>query len=151
MAIDFVGPLPKHDGFDYLMTVTCRLNSDIRLIPCNISLSAEDAADLFFRHRYCEKGLPLEIVADRDKLWTYKFWTALHRLTGVKLKLSSSYHPESDGASERTNKTVIQALRYHVERNQKGWVRALPPVRNASTRSNPSIFPSTHQRHNRLE
>ena len=113
------------------MTVTCRLNSDIRLIPCSSSLSAEDAASLFFRFWYCENGLPLEIIADRDKLWTSKFWTALHRLTGVKIKLSSAYHPETDGASERTNKTVIQALRFHVERNQKGWVKALPQVRFA--------------------
>ncbi len=43
--------------------------------------------------------------------------------------MSTAYHPETDGASERTNKTVIQALRYHVQRNQKGWVRALPRVR----------------------
>ena len=51
------------------------------------------------------------------------------RLTGVKQKMSSAYHPETDGASERTNKTVIQALRFHVQRNQKGWVKALPLVR----------------------
>lgn len=131
IAIDFVGPLPKDDGFDYLMTVTCRLNSDVRLIPCTKTLSADAAADLFFRYWYCENGLPLEIISDRDKLWTSKFWTALHRLTGVKIKMSTSYHPESDGASERTNKTVIQALRYHVERNQTGWAKALPSVRFA--------------------
>lgn len=43
--------------------------------------------------------------------------------------MSTAYHPQTDGASERTNKTVIQAIRFHVERNQKGWVRALPRVR----------------------
>src|ERR1700676_4123244 len=69
-----------------------------------------------------------------------KFWKVLTKLTGVKLKMSSLYHPETDGASERSNKTVNQALRFHVERNQRGWVRALPRVRfymlntvNAST------------------
>jgi hypothetical protein len=51
------------------------------------------------------------------------------RLSGIKQKSSTSYHPETDGASERTNKTVIQCLRYHVERNQRGWVKALPKVR----------------------
>ena len=60
-----------------------------------------------------------------------KFWKALHRLTGVKLKMSTSYHPETDGASERTNKTVNQILRFHVDRNQSGWVRSLPRVRFA--------------------
>src|SRR5271155_2321829 len=47
----------------------------------------------------------------------------------MKLKLSSSYHPETDGSSECTNKTVIQALRYHVDRNQLGWCRVLPLIR----------------------
>ena len=57
-----------------------------------------------------------------------KFWIALHKLTGMKLKLSTAYHPETDGASEHTNKTVNQALWYHVEQNQLGWVQALPCV-----------------------
>ena len=56
------------------------------------------------------------------------FWKALHKLTGVKLKLSTAYHPETDGASEQTNKTINQALHYHIERNQMGWVCALPKI-----------------------
>lgn len=44
-----------------------------------------------------------------------QFWRTLHKLTGVKLKLSTVYHPETDGASERTNKTINQCLRYHVK------------------------------------
>jgi hypothetical protein len=67
--------------------------------------------------------------SDRDKLFISKFWKALHELTGVKLKLSTAYHPETDGSSERTNKTINQSIRYHVRRNQKGWVRALPQIR----------------------
>jgi hypothetical protein len=54
------------------------------------------------------------------------------------------YHPETDGCSERTNKTIEQSLRYHVDRNQKNWVKALPLVRfnimntvNASTGFSP--------------
>jgi hypothetical protein len=79
-------------------------------------------ACLFFDHWYCENGLPLDIVSDRDKLFMSRFWKALHKLTGVKLKMSTAYHPETDGSSKRTNKTVNQALHFHVERNQKGWV-----------------------------
>jgi hypothetical protein len=90
---------------------------------------AEDFALVFFDTWYCENGLPLEIISDRDKLFISKFWKALHKLTGVKLKLSTAFHPETDGCSERTNKTLNQCLRFHVARNQKGWVRALPRVR----------------------
>jgi hypothetical protein len=84
---------------------------------------------LFFVHWFCENGLLLEIVSDRDKLFVSHFWRGLHKLTGVKLKMSSAYHLETDGSSERSNKTIVQALRYHVERNQKGWARALPAIR----------------------
>lgn len=55
----------------------------------------------------------------------------LSKITGVKLGMSTAFHPETDGASERTNKIVNQCLRYHVTRNQTGWVRALPRVRFA--------------------
>ena len=128
------------EGYNNLITFTDRLGSDIRLIPTTTTLTAEHFAELFFQHWYCENGLPLEIISDRDKLFLSRFWKELHKLTGIKLKMSTAYHPESDGASERTNKTVIQAIRFAVERDQKGWVKALPNIRfnlmnttNAST------------------
>ena len=129
VAIDFIGPLPLDGEFNSIITFTDRLNSDIQIIPSNINLTTEQLADLFFDKWYCENGLPLEIISDRDKLFISKFWKHLHILTGVKLKMSTAYHPETDGASERSNKTVIQAIRFHVERNQKGWARALPRIR----------------------
>ena len=58
-----------------------------------------------------------------------RFWRYFSVLTGIKHKCSTSYHPQTDGASERTNKILIQALRFHVKRNQKGWVAALPRIR----------------------
>jgi len=130
VALDFVGPLPEDGGKNCILTITDRLGgADIRLIPTRTDINAEELALLFFEHWYCENGLPLEIISDRDKLFVSKFWTALHGLTGVKLRLSSAYHPQTDGSSERTNKTLNQMLRYYVNRNQKGWVKALPKVR----------------------
>jgi hypothetical protein len=67
-------------------------------------------------------------ISDRDKLFISKFWKALYTLTGVHLKMSTAYHPQTDGASERTNKMLNQCIRFHVECNQKGWVRALPII-----------------------
>jgi hypothetical protein len=103
-------------------------------------MTTDELAVTFFEHWYCENGLPVELISDQDKLFTSKFWNALHGLTGVKLKMSTSYYPETDGASERTNKLVIQLIHYHVERQQTGWVKALLKIRfdimntvNAST------------------
>ena len=72
-----------------------------------------------------QNGLPLEIILDHDKLFMSKLWETLHKLMGVKLKMSSAYHPQTDGASEQLNKTINQCLWYHVEHNQLGWQRAL--------------------------
>jgi hypothetical protein len=79
--------------------MTDRLNADIQIVPTRTDITATDLAAIFFDRWYCENGLPLEIISDRDKLFMSKFWTALHKLTGVKLKMSSLYHPQTDGAS----------------------------------------------------
>lgn len=131
IAMDFIGPLPPDNGHDQILTITDRAGSDVQVIPTMTTITAEQLAEVFFDRWYCENGLPGDIVSDRDKLFMSRFWKALHKLTGVKLKASTAYHPETDGASERSNKTVIQALRYHVDHHQRGWVRALPRIRFA--------------------
>ena len=129
VAMDFIGPLPPDGDFDMILTLTDRLGSDVRLVPCRSDLTAEQLAVLFFDEWYCENGLPVDIICDHDKLFVSAFWKALHVLTGTKIKMSTAYHPETDGSSEHTNKTVNQMLRYHMGRNQSGWAKALPLVR----------------------
>ncbi len=128
VAIDFIGPLPDDQGFNCIVTFTDCLNSDIHIVPTRMDTSATDFATIFFNEWYCENSLPLNIISDCNKLFMSKFWKALHELTGVKLKMSTSFHPATDGASERTNKTVNQAVHFHVDRNQKGQVQALPVI-----------------------
>src|SRR5271168_3994314 len=127
--MDFIGPLLLDQGHNCILTITDRLGSDIHIIPTSTSLTAKELAVIFFNHWYCENGLPTDIVSDRDKLFMSKFWKHFTIISGIACKNSSSYHPQTKGASKRTNKTVNQSLRFHVERNQKGWVRALPQVR----------------------
>ncbi|KAJ3568702.1 hypothetical protein NP233_g5537 [Leucocoprinus birnbaumii] len=131
IAMDFVGPFPEEDGFDYLLTITDRLGADVRLVPCTTAISASELAELFFTNWYCENGLPTEIICDRDKLFLSAFWREFTSLLDVKVKMSTAFHPQTDGSSERTNKTVNQLLRNYVTENQEGWVRALPRVRFA--------------------
>lgn len=128
MAIDFIGKLPEDDGYNCILTMTDCLHSDVRLVPTCTDISAEQLAALFFDHWYCENGLPLEIVSDCDKLFTSKFWRALHCCIGVDLKMSAAYHPQTDGASERTNKTINQCICFYVEWHQRGWAKVLPRI-----------------------
>jgi RNase H-like domain found in reverse transcriptase/Integrase zinc binding domain len=140
IAMDFIGPLPTNEGYDCILTITDRLGADIRIVPTKTTITAEDLTMIFFDTWYCENGLPNNIVCDHDKIFVLRFWKALTKLTGVKLKMSSAYHLETDGSSKRSNKTVNQLLCHHVKQNQKGWVCALPHIRfqimntvNAST------------------
>ncbi|TFY58726.1 hypothetical protein EVJ58_g6233 [Rhodofomes roseus] len=131
VTIDFIGPLPLDEGYDCLATVTDRMGSDLQLILTTMDVNEEQFVSQYFDAWYCNNGLSKVVTSNRDKIFTSKFWQTLQRLAGVKWKMSMSFHPQTDGASERSNKTVIQALRYHVGPNQKGWVRALPRVRFA--------------------
>ena len=129
VAIDFIGPLPGNEGKSSIATFTDHLGNDIQIVTTHTDITAEELAYLFFDKWYCENGLLLNIISDRDKLFVSQFWRALHKLTGVKLKMSTKYHPEMDGLSECTNKTVNQDLHFHVKCNQKEWVRVVPWVR----------------------
>ncbi|KAF7785204.1 hypothetical protein Agabi119p4_1369 [Agaricus bisporus var. burnettii] len=99
VAINFVGSFPEEDGCDHILTMTDRLGADIRLIPCKTNLTARDLASIFFDHWFCENGLPDEIISDRGVLFLSHFWKHLHELTGVQLKMSTAFHPQTDGAS----------------------------------------------------
>ena len=89
--MDFIGPLPMDENSDCILSMTDHLGSDIHIIPTRINVTAKELALLFFTHWYCKNGLPKNIISDQDKLFTSKFWQALQKLTGVKLKLSSVY------------------------------------------------------------
>ena len=110
VALDFIGPLPKDQGSNCILMMTDCLGSDIHIIPTWTDTLAEDVALLVFDNWYCNNGLPLNFVSDRDKLFVSCFWKALNKLTGVKLKMSSVYHPQTDGASGQINKTVNQSI-----------------------------------------
>ncbi|KAL0434183.1 UNVERIFIED_CONTAM: hypothetical protein Slati_2752600 [Sesamum latifolium] len=71
------------------------------------------------------KGLPKDIVSDRDSHFTGVFWTELFKILGSKLSMSSSYHPQSDGQTERFNSMLEEYLRHFVRGTQKDWVKLL--------------------------
>ena len=104
------------------------LGAGYQILPCKTSDTATTFALWFFDGWYCEHGLPDNIFSDRDKLFLSQFWKALTHITGVKLKMSTAYHPQTDRSSERTNKTLNQVIQYHVSHNQLGWVHALPRI-----------------------
>jgi hypothetical protein len=132
IGIDFVGPLPESSNrdstYDSITVIICLLTSMVHLVPSRINYNASQLAELMFEQVYKIHGLPKNIISDRDVLFTSIFWSRLHNLIGTKLRMSSAYHPQSDGATERANRTVTQMLRQCIHPNQKDWVTKLPAI-----------------------
>ena len=132
IGVDFVGPLPvsqNRDGnFDSITVVICLFSAMVHLIPSRANYNAKQVAEMMFEEVYKHHGVPRHIVSDRDSLFTSTFWSHLHELIGTQLKMSSAYHPQTDGSTERANRTVTQMLRQCVDGKQTDWVSKLPAI-----------------------
>ncbi|KAJ3529364.1 hypothetical protein NMY22_g9024 [Coprinellus aureogranulatus] len=155
IGVDFVGPLPEsenRDGvFDTVTVVIDHLTSMVHLVPSRANYTAKQIAELMFESVYKLHGLPRKIVSDRDVLFTSTFWQRLNELIGPKLKLSSAYHPETDGATERANRTMVQMIRELVNSRQTDWVHKLAAIEFAlnSARSDSTGFSPFFLNHGR--
>ncbi|QRV72049.1 Transposon Tf2-1 polyprotein [Ceratobasidium sp. AG-Ba] len=144
IGMDFMGPFPQSGGLDYLLVVICRLTSMVHLIPTQTTITAQDAAILLLREVVRLHGLPDTIVSDRDSKFIATMWQELHRLLGVKLLMSTAFHPQTDGSTERANRTVAQILRSLVDSDQLNWSEKVPATElaiNSSVSSSTGFAP----------
>jgi hypothetical protein len=114
VTINFIRPLPMSKGYNYLMVVTDRLMKYIHLIPATTKMTAPQLVPLFMGHIVMNHRMPKYITSDRDKLFTSKFWASLTDLMGIEQRLTTAYHPQANGQTERTNQTIKQYLRHYV-------------------------------------
>ena len=110
--MDFITHLPlTAAGHDAILTIVDRFSKFVCLVPCTTEFSAEQTARILFDWWICRFGMPAKIISDRDTRFTSLFWKSLMKLLSCKLNLSSAYHPQTDGQSERFNRSVEQVLR----------------------------------------
>ncbi|KAJ2966536.1 hypothetical protein NUW54_g13776 [Trametes sanguinea] len=121
-----VGALPESEGHDAILNVVDLRSKQLIAIPCNVELSAEGWAQLFFQHVYRRKGLPRKVISDRGPQFVSRFLKALYELLGIKGNPSTPYHPQTDGQTERVNQEIEQYLRIFINHRQNDWVRWLP-------------------------
>ena len=88
--------------------------------------NAEDVANCYIQNVFKLHGMPKSLVSDRDTKFTGHFWTALFKAIGTSLDMSTAFHPESDGQTERSNSTIEDYLRHFVNARQDDWVQCLP-------------------------
>jgi transposase InsO family protein len=129
ISMDFVGPLPKSpSGHDYLLVVVDKFSKMVHLIACHQSITTVQVAQLIYDNVVRLHGFPDNIVSDRDSKFTSLFWRSLWKLSGTQLKMSSSYHPQSDGQTENVNRVVSDILRAYVTEDRTDWDRHLTAV-----------------------
>lgn len=95
-------------------------------IPLSTIPTATVLARLFIQHVFRLHGLPVRIVSDRGSQITARFWTALCKLLQIDPALSSEYHPESNGQTERANQVIETYLCLYSNHHQSDWERYLP-------------------------
>ncbi|GBG68671.1 hypothetical protein CBR_g3212 [Chara braunii] len=112
ISMDFIGPLhpPTQRGHDAILVVVDRFTKCADFVPCRYRISAREVADIVFDRVVRDHGLPKSIISDRDPRFTNTFWRRLHEVYGSQLHFSSSYHPQTDGQAEVTNKTLGNIL-----------------------------------------
>lgn len=132
VSMDLVVKLPitTYEGsqYDSFMTVTDLLTKMVTLIPGREDWSADKWANAFFKCYYRRWGVPSHILTDRGKIFLSEFWTALFRILRTALLVTTAYHPQGDGQSERTNQNVEIALRHLVNIRKDDWASYLPEV-----------------------
>jgi transposase InsO family protein len=124
ISMDFMTDLPESQGNRYLWVIKDRLSKWVVLVAMP-SMKAEDCAEMFMECWVKHHGLPGAITSDRGTNWTSTFWKTLCQLLGVQQRLSSGYHPQTDGGSERLNQDVQAYLRSFINQEQSDWKKWL--------------------------
>nr|GEX60768.1 putative reverse transcriptase domain-containing protein [Tanacetum cinerariifolium] len=112
ITMDFVSKLPKTSNVhDIIWVIVDRLTKSAHFIPTRATDSMETLTRLYIKEIVSRHGVPISIISDRDSHFTSKFWQSLQDALGTQLDMSTTYHPETDGQSERTIQTLEDMLR----------------------------------------
>nr|GFA27655.1 putative reverse transcriptase domain-containing protein [Tanacetum cinerariifolium] len=129
VTMDFViGLLRTPSGCDLIWVIVDRLTKSAHFLPKKKTDSIEKLAELYLKEIVCKYGVPVLVISDRDSLFTSRFWVSLQKALGTQLDLSTAYHPETDGQSERTIQTLEDMLRACVFDFRSSWDKHLPLV-----------------------
>ncbi|GKB71492.1 putative reverse transcriptase domain-containing protein [Tanacetum coccineum] len=129
ITMDFVTKLPKSSqGHDTIWVIIDRLTKSTIFTPMRETDSMEKLARLYIKEVVARHEIPVLIICDHDPRFASRFWRSLQKALGTSLDMSTAYHPETDGQSERTIQTLEDMLRACVIDFGKGWINHLPLV-----------------------
>ena len=129
MSLDFIVQLPQStQGNDSIVCIVDRLSKRVHLAAVKSSITAPAFARVFTEVVFKHHGMPETLVSDRDSKFISEFWRSLFKLLGTHLNISTAYHPQTDGQTERMNRQLEQVLRHFTNAQQSNWEDQLPMV-----------------------
>jgi hypothetical protein len=136
VSMDLITQLPRsRAGNDAIVVFVCRATKMFHAVATTTNVSAPRLATHFMREVVRLHGIPEFILSDRDPRFTAHFWRALWDQLGTKLTMSTAYHPQTDGQTERANRTLEEMLRAYVNVQQSDWDEHLSSVEIAYNNS----------------
>jgi len=129
VSMDFIVQLPvtKH-GKDAIVVFVDRLSKMVHFAATTTTVTAEETAHIFRHEVFRLHGMPQQLVSDRDTRFTSAFWKEVCRLLGIEQGMSTAFHPQTDGQTERTNRILEDMLRHYVNPMLCDWDEHLDAV-----------------------
>ncbi|MBW0550064.1 hypothetical protein O181_089779 [Austropuccinia psidii MF-1] len=124
--MDFITQFPLSNNFDSILVVVDRFSKMAILIPTYGTITPLDLAQIFINHIFSKHGLPDSIICDRGSLFVSSFWTQLCQQLKISRDLSTAFHPETDGQTERVNKILEHYLWMYFSYHHDDWHTWLP-------------------------
>lgn len=129
VTTDFITDLPLSNGYDSCwIVVDHNATKGIVILPCSKEIDAEGTAKLYHKGPYRRFGLPEVMISDRGPQFASKVMQELTKLLGIKSKLSTAYHPQTDGQTERMNQEVEAYLRIFCAAHPEEWTDFIPDM-----------------------
>lgn len=125
LSLDFITHLPCSHGFTVILVVVDRFSKGVHFGALPTNFTAYRVAVLFLDMVCKHHGLPRSLISDRDPVFVSSFWRELFRLSGTRLRMSTAYHPQTDGQTEVMNRVLEQYLRSFVSAHPSQWFKFL--------------------------
>jgi ''chromo'' (CHRromatin Organisation MOdifier) domain./Integrase core domain. len=126
ISTDLITQLPESNGYNAICVVVDRLTKRAHFIPINNRFSSKDMAQLLYDKVYPLHGLPLQIISDRGVQYSAELFQNWCKILGIESTMSTAYHPQTDGQTERVNQALEQYLWCYVDYNLSNWSDLLP-------------------------
>jgi hypothetical protein len=122
ISMDLIGPLTTSKGKDMILMVVDKFSKKAYFVPTNTTVTSQGIVNLYKERIFPENGLPKKVISDRGTQFISGFMKALYEQLQIQANPSTTYHPQTDGQTERMNQELEEYLQIYVNERQNDWV-----------------------------